>query len=72
MKVSAQLHAPLPYPLERFLVPIEYEACWATEPVWVFWRIDLLIQHMQILNGITCLFSYYYKINYEYDHLWFL
>jgi hypothetical protein len=31
------------YPRERIQVPAEYEAEWAPEPVWTFWRIEIYL-----------------------------
>jgi hypothetical protein len=39
MKVSSQLYALSVLPLEKEpLIPIGYEAGWATESVWTLWR----------------------------------
>ena len=38
MEVSGYLHDPTALPQERTLVPIEQDAGWAAEPVYIFWR----------------------------------
>lgn len=36
--LGGELYAPAVSPQERTPVPIEYEAGWTQEPVWMFWR----------------------------------
>jgi len=40
MEVSGQHHVPLALPPGQNLVPIEWVAGWAPEPVWTFWRTE--------------------------------
>jgi hypothetical protein len=42
MEVSSQRDAPAALtPRKKSPVPIELEAEWAPEPVWVFWKIEI-------------------------------
>jgi len=53
MEVSGQHYASAKYPCEVTLVPTEYEARWVLEPVWVFWRMSLVLYRKQTLDCQT-------------------
>jgi hypothetical protein len=38
MEVSGQIYTPAAVPREIIVAPIDCEAGWVPEPVWMFWR----------------------------------
>jgi hypothetical protein len=54
MVLSGELYAPAASPQEKNPVPIEYEAGWTREPVWMFWRRE---QFSCIISGFIAWFG---------------
>lgn len=66
--MSGQLHAsPALYPGKEPTVPVEYEAQWTPDSVWVLWRVgkSLVLACLNCIGWIQCLASEYWEHGHE-------